>query len=281
MRESIYKSVDVIIFCFSLSNLQISKEKSSRKKGSSSHISLGHIKDLWLPEVEKALGEAKEDDEKNNLANKKDFKTQLPIKLLVGTKSDQIFENAEQLFTQEDESSDEEPKELKGGSAKENLLESLASGGAKLTTNSRKKKRMERVEKEATNDEDDSEASYDMNMLSEGSGVDLLQEADEKPRKPNASDELNLLAREFVKQKGFKGYFATSALFGSNVKNVFDEGIFQVYRARCEQLGIKPDSSKIDDFGTANDQNFDNERGNVQVDKTKVKDDKKKKGCNI
>jgi small GTP-binding protein len=66
MRESIYKTVDVFIFCFSLSNIELSahifgkdqakSDRNNRKKGSSSHISLGNIKTVWLPEVDKALG---------------------------------------------------------------------------------------------------------------------------------------------------------------------------------------------------------------------------------
>lgn len=90
MRETIYKSVDVFIFCFSLSNIemQIKTEKSSvKKKGSSSFISLGNIKTLWLPEVDKALGkEPTKDTESSQDDRKKELK--LPIKILVGTKSD-------------------------------------------------------------------------------------------------------------------------------------------------------------------------------------------------
>jgi len=63
MRESIYKSVDVFLFCFSLASIEIqniqpvkSEKSMSKKKGSSSHISLANIKTIWLPEVEKALG---------------------------------------------------------------------------------------------------------------------------------------------------------------------------------------------------------------------------------
>ena len=57
MRDSIYKSVDAVIFCFSLSDIQAKVDKSSqKKKGSSSYISLGNVKTIWLPEVNKALG---------------------------------------------------------------------------------------------------------------------------------------------------------------------------------------------------------------------------------
>jgi GTPase SAR1 family protein len=67
MRESIYKSVDVVIFCFSLSNIEMtsghlySKDSTkesilTKKRGSSSHISLGNVKTIWHPEFEKALG---------------------------------------------------------------------------------------------------------------------------------------------------------------------------------------------------------------------------------
>ena len=71
MRESIYKSVDAIIFCFSLSNIEMKNVKTfiyqkvdgvkneknvKQTKGSSSHISLGNVKTIWMPEVEKAIG---------------------------------------------------------------------------------------------------------------------------------------------------------------------------------------------------------------------------------
>ena len=64
MRESIYKSVDAIIFCFSLANIEMNmnqthmhskSENEKQKKGSSSLISLGNVKTLWMPEVERAL----------------------------------------------------------------------------------------------------------------------------------------------------------------------------------------------------------------------------------
>jgi GTPase SAR1 family protein len=104
MRDSIYKTVDVVIFCFSLSSIEMAglsthvytKDGSAnvKLKGSSSHISLGNIKTVWLPEVEKALG---------NSEDKKDVK--LPIKILVGTKSDQLFENAETRLLTDNEPS--------------------------------------------------------------------------------------------------------------------------------------------------------------------------------
>lgn len=94
MRDSIYKTVDVIIFCFSLSNIEMpgvtthvyskddkgAKSASVKKKGSSSHISLGNVKTIWYPEVEKALASQQKDGEARD--------ARLPIKLLVGTKSD-------------------------------------------------------------------------------------------------------------------------------------------------------------------------------------------------
>jgi hypothetical protein len=58
---------------------------------------------------------------------------------------------------------------------------------------------------------------------------------------------LDFLAKEFAEQKGFEAYFKTSALFGSNVKNVFDEAIFKVYQARCDTLGIPRDREISDD----------------------------------
>jgi hypothetical protein len=123
MRNSIYKSVDAIIFCFSLSNFEVKNDKSAMKTKntltSSSTISLNNIKTTWLPEVERALGQSKDkqddegfkfsspadahdsagqkpssDDSENfprlrrtsgALSNKH---RELPIKILVGTKSD-------------------------------------------------------------------------------------------------------------------------------------------------------------------------------------------------
>lgn len=53
-------------------------------------------------------------------------------------------------------------------------------------------------------------------------------------RRVEINDELDVLAEEFANRKGFEGYFKTSALFGTNVKNVFDEAIFTVNQIRCE-----------------------------------------------
>ena len=104
MRESIYKSVDVVLFCFSLSNIEMSgitshynkdgskEPKQAKKRGSSSHISLGNVKTIWLPELEKALGKEQPNDDQ---PEEKKGKRELPIKILVGTKSDQLFENAD------------------------------------------------------------------------------------------------------------------------------------------------------------------------------------------
>lgn len=122
MRESIYKSVDVVIFCFSLSNIEISginnhlyskdstkESKSAKKRGSSSHISLGNVKTIWLPEFEKALGKEQPKDADINPDDKrKDHKLELPIKILVGTKGDQLFENIDTSLLAKDSNSDDE-----------------------------------------------------------------------------------------------------------------------------------------------------------------------------
>jgi hypothetical protein len=51
-------------------------------------------------------------------------------------------------------------------------------------------------------------------------------------------NELDFLAREFAFKNDFQKYIKTSALFGTNVKNVFDEAIQHVYLARCQTLGM-------------------------------------------
>ena len=58
------------------------------------------------------------------------------------------------------------------------------------------------------------------------------------------ADEIDFLARDFAIHKDFVGYFKTSALFGSNVKNVIDEAIYQVILARCQTLGMTDSKDK-------------------------------------
>jgi GTPase SAR1 family protein len=115
MRESIYKSVDVVIFCFSLSDIEMTsvqlystdstkESKQTKKRGSSSHISLGNVKTIWLPEFEKALGkEQHRDSDPNPDEKKKENKLELPIKILVGTKGDQLFEETSLLAKDQDD----------------------------------------------------------------------------------------------------------------------------------------------------------------------------------
>lgn len=49
-------------------------------------------------------------------------------------------------------------------------------------------------------------------------------------------NDINVMAKMYAKRKGFHKYYATSSLFGTNVKNVFDEAIEQTYQNRMEKL---------------------------------------------
>ena len=44
------------------------------------------------------------------------------------------------------------------------------------------------------------------------------------------------MAQLYARKKGFARYFATSSLFGTNVKNVFDEAIQQTINLRMEKI---------------------------------------------
>jgi len=46
------------------------------------------------------------------------------------------------------------------------------------------------------------------------------------------------MAQLYAKRKGFARYFATSSLFGTNVKNVFDEAIQQTINQRMEKIKL-------------------------------------------
>ena len=61
IRQSMYKTADVIIFCYSLSKLKIAMQRAQSGKvtaselamtgATSSHFSLNNIRSVWLPEV--------------------------------------------------------------------------------------------------------------------------------------------------------------------------------------------------------------------------------------
>ena len=44
--------------------------------------------------------------------------------------------------------------------------------------------------------------------------------------------DVNKVAENFAKNNGFVSYWKTSALFGTNVKNVFDQAIYATYENR-------------------------------------------------
>ena len=48
--------------------------------------------------------------------------------------------------------------------------------------------------------------------------------------------DINVMARVWAKKKNFACYLPTSSLFGSNVKNVFDEAIERTYNYRMEKM---------------------------------------------
>ena len=48
-----------------------------------------------------------------------------------------------------------------------------------------------------------------------------------------------------MKANDFASYIETSSLLGTNVKNVFDEAIQQVFVSRCEKAGLKLDNAGI------------------------------------
>ena len=50
------------------------------------------------------------------------------------------------------------------------------------------------------------------------------------------SSDINNMAKRWGKKKGFKIYLETSSLFGTNVKNVFDEAIQSTYNNRMEKF---------------------------------------------
>jgi small GTP-binding protein len=72
LRKFAYKAADVIIFCFSLAETDVSAKVKSEKK--ICHLSLSSIKNIWLPEVAEELKS-----------------TDKSIKILAGLKSDQLY----------------------------------------------------------------------------------------------------------------------------------------------------------------------------------------------
>ena len=69
-------------------------------------------------------------------------------------------------------------------------------------------------------------------------------------------NDIHKLAAFYAKQKGFAKYLQTSSLFGTNVKNVFDEAIEHTVNNRkqkSEQLSTQEDlESKVRNVGDKN-----------------------------
>ena len=87
LRQFAYSKADVVVFCFSLASSQIfDSQDPSQSSKTHAQISLNHVETQWIPEV---MTEMK--------ANNRE-----PILILVGTKSDQLFNNKEELWEAED-----------------------------------------------------------------------------------------------------------------------------------------------------------------------------------
>lgn len=130
-----------------------------------------------------------------------------------------MFENGEaRLLTQDNEKADEadEPR-LTEDSANGRLIDE--QNPSTRPKSKRKKSGLDDAKIEEDNDD------Y-VNLLTQHSKASKNSSSNFFS---DINDEIDFLAQEFAEQKGFEGYFKTSALFGTNVKNVFDEAIFKVY----------------------------------------------------
>ena len=91
--------------------------------------------------------------------------------------------------------------------------------------------------------------------------------------------DIDKVAQHFVDNNGFEAYWKTSALFGTNVKNVFDQAIFSTYENRLSKKSSYED--EVDEMGpdkkaTGTYEDIDRKRSS----KMKVKGKDKEK-CNI
>ena len=77
--------------------------------------------------------------------------------------------------------------------------------------------------------------------------------------------DINTMAKLWSKRKGFTHYYKTSSLFGTNVKNIFDEAIQQTYIHRMEKLKHLMQTTGKDG----------------QANKKTLEEDKKKRKCVI
>lgn len=116
--------------------------------------------------------------------------------ILVGTKSDKVFQSGAAILQKHDDEIIQEEKD--------NMEEELDA--ILLNAN-----------------EIDETASQEQSSFMKSQQVE----------DPNNID---VIAKAYAKRKGFAKYLATSALFGSNVKTVFDEAIELTYMNRKEKL---------------------------------------------
>lgn len=81
LRDFVYSKADAVIFCFSLAQCALEGQDEGKivagASANTATLSLMSVKNKWLPEITKQLGDSKKQ----------------VVKILVGTKSDQLFVN--------------------------------------------------------------------------------------------------------------------------------------------------------------------------------------------
>ena len=80
LREFAYSKADAVIFCFSLAQCALEGQEEGKIAAGTSNsatLSLMSVKNKWLPEIARWVPESKKNC----------------VKILVGTKSDQLFVN--------------------------------------------------------------------------------------------------------------------------------------------------------------------------------------------
>ena len=117
--------------------------------------------------------------------------------ILVGTKSDRVFEN--QGFQNDD-------------FVKESIQNFFQ-------------------EQNGSNSDMSHHYTDDENQFDTTANQEDVNELDEEQKK-----DINTMAKFWAKRKGFACYLPTSSLLGENVKNIFDEAIQQTFNNRMEKL---------------------------------------------
>ena len=84
--------------------------------------------------------------------------------------------------------------------------------------------------------------------------------------------DIDKVAQHFADNNGFEAYFKTSSLFGTNVKNVFDQAIFSTYDNRINKKNSPDD--ELDDMGpdkkaTSTPEELNRQRSNKNQKKEK------------